>query len=83
MTSHHMCIDIRGFLKNSGKKSFNGLFKDDFGHPIKGSVAKDMLRIELAKGKSLMLIGKVADCPNFDPYEKGCPGHDIQPEVNT
>lgn len=80
-TRHHMCMDIEGFLKNSGKKAFNGLFKDDYGHPISGKVAKDMLRLELHKRKKFLLLAKADECPDFDPYGGRCSGHPICEEV--
>ena len=65
--SYHMCLDIRGIIRN---KSFKG-FTDDNGKPMSKDAVLSALMDELAKGRRVIPLGK---CDNFD-YQTGCNGH--------
>ena len=67
----HMCLDVRGALKNWKKKQFVGLFKID-GRPSTAGESIDMLHGELLKGHVVIPFGK---CDNFDYSGGGCQGH--------
>ena len=70
--TYHMCLDIRGFLKNhTANRYYENMFRHDDGRLMTASEAKDRLLDELAKGKSKIPLG---DCEGFN-YETGCPGH--------
>lgn len=69
----HMRLDIRGALKNWSPRYFKGMFKTDDGHVMSSNEAKAELLIELSKGHNYLSLG---DCPDFDPVDKGCPGHE-------
>jgi hypothetical protein len=73
-TQFHLCLDIRGALKNKlGKKSLKGLFHKDNGKSCTHEEAQDYLFDCLAKGWEVLPIG---ECENFD-YKTGCRGHKI------
>lgn len=71
-TSYHMRLDIRGALLNWEPRMFRGMFKTDDGRTMEPREAKLQLMEELAKGRNFIPYGH---CPEFDPIEKGCPGH--------
>lgn len=78
MKTIHMKLDIRGALLNWDDRSFRGMFKTDDGRTMEPREAKLQLMEELSKGKNFIPYG---DCPDFDPIEKGCPGHEQKPET--
>lgn len=71
----HIHLDIEGAIRNGSCKGFT----DEHGHPVRPAVARDMLRLKLARGEKYLLVGKTSECPNFSP-ETGCPGHPDKPE---
>lgn len=75
----HMCLDVRGFLKNSKKRDYKGMFKHDDGRTMTPDEAKDALLDELAKGHVVIPFGK--PCDGFDYSGGGCPGHAIPDET--
>lgn len=73
ITRHvHMCCDISGVLKRSGKFLHN-MFSDN-GKRKPGKVVRAWLESQLAEGKRVLPMGK---CEGFD-YQTGCPGHEIK-----
>ncbi len=70
MTTIHLQLDIAGTIRNGNFKGFT----DANGHAIRPAVARDMLRLKLARGERFMLVGDPKGCPNFSP-QTGCPGH--------
>lgn len=72
MRTIHMCVDIRGMLKNCSRKgSLKGVFKDNDGRPMSDDAAREYLYDCLAKGWRVI---PACDCDNFD-YQTGCKGH--------
>lgn len=69
----HMRLDIRGALLNWDDRMFRGMFKTDDGRTMTEREAKLQLMDELAKGRNYIPYG---DCPGFDPFNNGCPGHE-------
>jgi len=65
----HMCMDVRGALRN-GMWKLGGMQHDD-GRPMTADEAFDALCDEIAKGRRVIPLG---DCDNFD-YQEGCNGH--------
>ena len=69
MTTHiHMQVCIEGALRN---RSFSG-YTDDSGRSLTRKQARQGLLLLQAKGHKYMPLG---ECPGFDPFGKGCPGH--------
>lgn len=72
----HIRGDIRGMLLNWNDRDFRGMFRHDDGRLMEPREAKLVLMEELAAGRNYIPYG---DCPGFDPVEKGCPGHEKEP----
>lgn len=70
--TYHMCLDVKGALKNWKLKDFRGMFRDDSGRTLTPHEARDVLLDELSKGHNLIPYGQ---CDNFDFAEHGCMGH--------
>lgn len=79
MKTIHIRGDIRGMLLNWDDRLFKGMFKHDDGRPMEAREAKIVLMNELAAGRNYIRYG---DCPDFDPVEKGCPGHEQTAEAS-
>lgn len=74
MTTHiHMCLSVRGALKNWTKKQMGTLFRHDDGRKMTADEARERLYDELAKGHDVIPLGPA--CEGFD-YKTGCPGHE-------
>jgi len=71
-TKIHMCLSIRGAIRN---KMFSG-FTDKNGRKLSRNEAENFLFDQLAEGKKVLPIG---DCDNFD-YQTGCLGHPMDEE---
>lgn len=69
----HMSMNIEGALRNYGKKSMAGLITEDNGAEWTDKMVRDYLAECQAKGWKKIPCG---DCDGFDPFEKGCPGHE-------
>lgn len=67
---YHMCINIRGLLKNKDR-DLAGLFTDDNGKPMAAAQIRSELSVHLSKGHEVIPCGK---CDNFD-WKHGCQGH--------
>lgn len=72
----HMCVGISGVLRWSDKQLSN-LFAEDDGTRRPGRYVRDWLKLQLAKGRKVLPMGK--PCEGFS-YETGCPGHPIEEE---
>lgn len=73
MKTFHMRLDIRGALLNWENRMFENMFRHDDGKIMNGREAKLKLMDELAQGRNYIPYG---NCSEFDPVEKGCPGHE-------
>lgn len=69
----HMSANIEGMLRNFKRKSMKGLIEDN-GRLLSDKEARAELQRLQSLGHKLMPCG---DCEGFDPFEKGCPGHEI------
>ena len=70
----HICLDVKGFLKNAPKRQYRGMFLHDDGRQMTPEEAKDHLLDALAQGNEFLPFGK---CDNFDP-KSGCLGHPVE-----
>ncbi len=69
----HCSYNIAGLLRqvDAGEKLI--FFEDDNGNPISHLEAKSIVLNLKAQGHKLLPVG---DCEGFDPFGKGCPGHE-------
>jgi len=77
VTIHHCCASIEGILRNCKRKKINFLSDDD-GKLMSDKEARAELQRLQALGHKLIPSSK---CDNFDPFEKGCLGHEIEEEA--
>jgi len=73
----HMSVDIMGFLAHYKKKSMSGMMLSDDGKLLSDREARAEIQKALSKGHKLLPTHK---CEGFDPFEKGCPGHETTEE---
>lgn len=73
--SYHLCIDVRGVIRNWKDKELVNLFRGDKGEKLTAAQIKDELIQHIAQGHDVIPAAK---CDNFD-WKKGCQGHEEQP----
>jgi len=78
MTIRHMCLDVRGAIKNFSKRQLTGMFRRPDGTRLTAEEAKDHLLDHLAEGHEVIPMGP---CNNFD-YVKGCQGHATEADAD-
>ena len=77
VTGHkHMCANIRGMLNCFKRKSMAGLIVDK-GRELSDEEARNYLYDHLEKGHKVLPLCDEDECPDFDYFGGGCPGHDI------
>ncbi len=69
-----MSINIQGILNNYKGRKIT-IFSDDNGNAVSDSEARKYLAECLAKGWQKIPMCKDNECPNFDHFGGGCPGH--------
>lgn len=72
----HLSYDIKGVLKLYEGKSMDGLLTVE-GKTLNDSEARQFLNDCIEKGYKCLPMGSSDDCPNFDYYGGGCPGHPV------
>jgi len=72
----HMKVDIKGALMRS-ERELSAMFTND-GRPMSGKQVKRELMDLLQKGYSVMPVCDQEECPDFDWFGGGCPGHPMQ-----
>lgn len=73
----HMAMNLAGLLRNYGRRSLKGFFFDEKGRELSDAECRKYIAECQAKGwKVIPMCGEEA-CPNFDHFDKGCPGHRI------
>lgn len=77
-TKHHMCLSVRGALRNWNKLMLKNMFLHDDGRKCSAEEATDILLDELSKGHDVIPLS-AKPCEGFD-YKKGCPGHPVEEE---
>ena len=73
----HMSVNIRGMLDYCKRKSMAGLIIDDDGRELSDKEVRDYLYDHLEKGHKVLPMCDEDECPDFDYFGGGCPGHDI------
>lgn len=77
IAKQHCSIDIRGMLKFYRRKSMAGLFNTDDGRKATDKEVRDFLQEHLNEGHTCIPFGDPSECPDFDYFGGGCPGHGI------
>lgn len=73
----HMSIDIRGLANHYRGRSMLGLMTDDDGRMMSDKEVRAELQRHLSLGHTVLPMCDEKDCPDFDYFGKGCPGHDV------
>lgn len=71
----HMSVNLEGMLRNYKGKKIN-VMEDDDGRILTDKEARAEIARLQALGHKLMPTNK--NCEGFDPFEKGCPGHEVK-----
>ena len=70
-----MGVNIQGLLNHYKNKSLDGLLQDDKGVNLNHQQAVIALHNFQVDGFKLI---PNHNCEGFDPFDKGCPGHEIK-----
>ncbi len=76
----HTSVNLEGLLRIYRKKSMRGFFLDDKGKELSDKECRDYIAQCQAKGWKKIPMCDESECPGFDHFEKGCPGHEITRE---
>lgn len=71
----HMSVNLEGMLRNYKGKKIN-FMEDDDGRILTDKQARAEIARLQALGHKLMPTNN--KCEGFDPFKKGCPGHEIE-----
>ena len=80
-TRWHVSWSIKGVLRVYEGQSMNGLLTVD-GKTLNDSEARQFLDDCIEKGYKCLPMCDSDDCPDFDYYGGGCPGHKIENDDN-
>ena len=72
----HTCVNIRGILNLYRRKSMAGFIIDDDRY-MSDIEARNYLLDHIEKGHKVLPMCDEDECPNFDYFGGGCPGHDV------
>jgi len=73
---HHLSISIQGILNRHKRKKIN-FFSDENGDEISDKKAREYLKECQQKGYKILPCCGEEECPDFDYFENGCPGHNL------
>ena len=73
----HMSVNIRGMLNYFRRKSMAGIFHDK-GRYLSDEEARNYLYDHIEKGHKVLPMCNENECPDFDYFGGGCPGHNIR-----
>lgn len=73
----HMSINIRGLINYYCGRSMMGLMKDDNGKKMTDKEVRTELQRHISLGHTILPMCDDKDCPDFDYFGGGCPGHGI------
>ena len=77
VTGHkHMSANIRGML-NCFKRDSTAGRMGDHGRELSDEESRNDLYDHLEKGHKVLPLCEEDECPDFDYFGGGCPGHDI------
>lgn len=75
-TRTHMSVDVNGALRNWKASNWKGVCTDpETGRTMTTAEVKAGLKDHQAKGHKVIPCCSDAECPDFDYFEHGCPGH--------
>ena len=73
----HMGVDIKGLLNHYHRKSMKGLMLNDDGRLMTDKEVRAELQRHLSLGHTILPSCDSKDCPDFDYFGGGCPGHGV------
>ncbi len=68
-----MSVNLEGLLRNYKGKKIN-IMQDDDGRTLSDAEARIHIHNLQVQGHKYMCCS--ANCEGFDPFDKGCPGHE-------
>jgi hypothetical protein len=71
----HMGMSIQGFLNNWKGRKMKGLMTDDNGREMSDKECRNYLAECQSKGWKVIPMCGLNECPDFDFFGGGCPGH--------
>lgn len=74
----HLSLNLQGTLK--WRKNLKGLFIKDDGRECSHQEAKQYIADCIAKGWVSVPMCTDEECPDFDYFGGGCPGHPVNEE---
>lgn len=77
---NHMSMNLAGLLRNYGRRNMKGIFLDDKENEMSDSECRKYIAECQAKGWKVIPMCDEKECPDFDHFGKGCPGHRITKE---
>lgn len=76
----HMSINLSGMLRNYEHESMKGLLLDDNGKELSDKQCRQYIAQCQSKGWKVIPMCDEKECPGFDYFGGGCPGHEITKE---
>lgn len=74
----HLRVDIQGLLNHYHRKSMKGLMRNDDGRLMTDKEVRVELQRHLSLGHTILpMCDNSEDCPDFDYFGGGCPGHGV------
>ena len=73
----HLCVNIRCMLNQFRRKSMEGLIVDK-GRELSDEEVRNYLYDHIEKGHKVLPMCDEDECPDFDYFGCGCPGHNIR-----
>lgn len=75
--TRHMSIDIQGLVNHYRGRSMLGLMTDDDDRIMTDKECRAELKRHLSLGHTVLPMCDDKDCPDFDYFGGGCPGHGV------
>lgn len=79
-TRYHLSTNIQGLLSLYKGKSMKGILSDDKGEELSDLEIREYLNECVEKGWKLIPHCDPKECPDFDYFGHGCPGHSVNIE---
>jgi hypothetical protein len=74
-TTRHMCVDIQGLLNMYKRRKMVDVMTTDEGRKMSDAECREYLAKCQSNGWTVLPLVTGAECPDFDYFRHGCPGH--------
>lgn len=74
----HLSVNIQGLLNLYRRKSMTGIMEDEDGRKLTDKEVRAELQQHLELGHTVLPICNEKECPDFNYFGGGCPGHDVR-----